>query len=171
MLRSDMRVITSNTPLREPPTIYIIPRSELCRPADRQPYALGLSCRGKRQILCEGCTKRRNMLTINSEMHGKIPVIAVNGRVDGFSAPQLESALQDALRAKHYKAVVDLAGTEFLSSAGMRALLKARMEMQDKNGELRLAGPSPFILDSLKLVGLDKLFKIYDTRQAALTGF
>ncbi len=111
------------------------------------------------------------MLTINSEMHGKIPVIAVNGRVDGFSAPQLESVLQDALHAKHYKAVVDLAGTEFLSSAGMRALLKARMEMQDKKGELRLAGPSSFILDSLKLVGLDKLFNIYDTRETALAEF
>ncbi|MBI4674433.1 MAG: STAS domain-containing protein [Chloroflexi bacterium] len=111
------------------------------------------------------------MATVNSQMHGNIPVISVNGRVDGLSAPQLESALQAALDARHYKVVVDLADTEFLSSAGMRALLKARMEMQDKKGELRLAAPSTFILDSLKLVGLDKLFKIYDSSQAALAGF
>ena len=111
------------------------------------------------------------MLTINSQLQGNVTVISVIGRVDGLSAPQLETALQDALNAKHYKIVVDLSETEFMSSAGMRALLKARIETQDKKSELRLAAPAPFIMDSLKLVGLDKLFKIYDTRDAALEGF
>lgn len=111
------------------------------------------------------------MLTINSEQQGHVSVIAVKGRVDGFSAPQLETALQDVIKAKQYKIIVDMSETEFMSSAGMRALLKARMDTQDKKGELRLAAPTPFIMDSLKLVGLDKLFKIYDTRDAALAGF
>ncbi len=111
------------------------------------------------------------MLTIHSETQGNISVIAVQGRVDGFSAPQLETALQDAIKAKRYKIVVDLAETEFMSSAGMRALLKARMDAQEHKGELRLAAPTPFILDSLKLVGLDKLFKLYETRAAALAEF
>jgi anti-sigma B factor antagonist len=111
------------------------------------------------------------MLTVNSETQSNVQVINVNGRVDGFSAPQLDEALQSAIKAKHYKIVVDLQDTEFLSSAGMRALLKARVEVQDKKGDLRLANPSDFIMDALKLVGLDKLFKIYDSRQSALTSF
>jgi anti-sigma B factor antagonist len=111
------------------------------------------------------------MVTINSQMQNNVAVISVGGRVDGFSAPQLETALQEAISAKHYKIVVDLTSTEFMSSAGMRALLKARMDAQDKKGELRLASPSSFILDSLKLVGLDKLFKIFDTTDAALAEF
>lgn len=111
------------------------------------------------------------MLKITAQPHGNVKVISVGGRVDGFSAPELENALQAAINEKHYKLVVDLGGTEFMSSAGMRALLKARMEAQDKKGELRLAAPSTFILDSLKLVGLDKLFKIFDTTEAALAGF
>lgn len=114
---------------------------------------------------------RRQMITVNSEMQGNVSVIAVGGRVDGFSAPQLEKALDGAVSAKHYKIVVDLKETEFMSSAGMRALLKARMDAQDKKGELRLAAPSDFILDSLKLVGLDKLFHIYPTRADALANF
>jgi anti-anti-sigma factor len=111
------------------------------------------------------------MLTVNSETQSNVQVINVNGRVDGFSAPQLDEALQSAIKGKHYQIVVDLQDTEFLSSAGMRALLKARVEVQDRKGDLRLANPSNFILDALKLVGLDKLFKIYDSRQAALTSF
>lgn len=110
-------------------------------------------------------------MLITSQQQGNVSIIAVQGRVDGFSAPELETALQEVIKAKRYKIVVDLAETEFMSSAGMRALLKARMDTQDKKGELRLAAPTTFILDSLKLVGLDKLFKIYDTRDAALEGF
>ncbi len=111
------------------------------------------------------------MVNITSEMSGNVAVIGVNGRVDGFSAPELDDALTNAIKAKHYKIVTDLSGAEFMSSAGMRALLKARLEVQDKHGELRLAAPSEYLLDSLKLVGLDKLFHIYASRDAALAGF
>lgn len=111
------------------------------------------------------------MVTITSEQQGNVAVIGVKGRVDGFSAPQLDEALQEAIKAKHYRIVTDLSGTEFMSSAGMRALLKARLEVQDKKGELRLAGASDYLLDSLKLVGLDKLFHIFPTREAAIKGF
>lgn len=111
------------------------------------------------------------MLTVESQPEGNAQVITVNGRVDGFSAPQLDEALQSAINAKQYKLVVDLGGTEFMSSAGMRALLNARLAVQDKKGDLRLAAPSAYLLDSLKLVGLNKLFKIYDTRAAATASF
>lgn len=111
------------------------------------------------------------MVNITSETQGNVVVIGVSGRVDGFSAPQLDDALQNAIKARHYKIVTDLKGTDFMSSAGMRALLKARLEVQDKNGELRLAEPSDYLLDSLKLVGLDKLFHIYASREEALKGF
>lgn len=111
------------------------------------------------------------MLDIQSLRQGDVTIITLKGRVDGSNAPQLEVALQNALVAKQYKIVVDLSETSFVSSAGMRALLKARSETQDKRSELRLAALTPFILDSFKLVGLDKLFKLYDSRQAALADF
>lgn len=111
------------------------------------------------------------MITVQSQTQGNVEIIDVGGRVDGFAAPQLDEALQSAIRSRHYKLVVDLADTEFLSSAGIRALLKARIDLQDKGGMLRLAAPSEFINDSLKLVGLDKLFAVYDSRQAALADF
>ncbi|MCC7164076.1 MAG: STAS domain-containing protein [Anaerolineae bacterium] len=111
------------------------------------------------------------MLTITSETKGNVAIIIVKGRVDGQSAPQLDEALQKAIQDKHYKIVTDLSGTDFMSSAGMRALLKTRIDVQDKKGELRLAAPSAYLLDSLKLVGLDKLFQIYPSRVAALVDF
>ena len=111
------------------------------------------------------------MLHLTSETKGNVAIIGVTGRVDGQSAPQLDEALQQAIQDKHYKIVADLSSTDFMSSAGMRALLKARIDVQDKKGELRLAAPSSYLLDSLKLVGLDKLFQIYPSRVDALVDF
>lgn len=102
-------------------------------------------------------------MEITTSTEGSARVLHVKGRVDGLSAPQLDEALQNAIRDKHYKLIVDVSGTEFMSSAGMRALLKARTETQDKKGDLRLAGASHYLLESLKLVGFDKLFKMFDS--------
>lgn len=111
------------------------------------------------------------MLNVQSETRKNVEYIRVIGRVDGFTAQQLESALDAAIKAKRYKIVVDFSETEFLASAGMRALLHARQQVQDHNGDVRLANMSDFIAQALKLVGLDKLFKIYDNADAALASF
>lgn len=110
-------------------------------------------------------------MSIKNEVHDNKELIRVTGRIDGLSAPDLENALQAAIKAKRFKIVVDFTETEFLASAGMRALLHARQQVQDHKGDVRLARLSPFISDAFKLVGLDKLFKIYDSPEAALDSF
>ncbi len=113
------------------------------------------------------------MLTVQKEAVGPVDVIEVKGRVDGSTAPQLDDALQESLKKGRYRIVVDFSETSFLSSAGMRALLRARQQVQDRrrHGDVRLAKMSPFIQDAFKLVGFDKLFKIYEDREAALNSF
>jgi anti-anti-sigma factor len=111
------------------------------------------------------------MLTIEKESIGPVDVVQVKGRVDGFSAPQLDQALQDSIKNKRYHIVVDLAETDYLSSAGMRALLHARNEATQKHGDVRLANLSEFIHEALNLVAFDKLFKIYDSRDAGVKSF
>lgn len=110
-------------------------------------------------------------MTLSQETVGSVVVFNVAGRIDAASAPELDRALQTAIKEKKTQLVVDMTGTEFLSSAGLRALLSARQSLRDKRGDLRLSGLSEFINDGLKLVGFDKLFKIYPTRDAAIASF
>jgi anti-anti-sigma factor len=111
------------------------------------------------------------MVSISQENRGNVLMLKVAGRVDAFSASELDLALQEALKARHQQIVVDLSGTEFISSAGLRALLHARRQLQDRRGDIRLAGLSEFIHDGFKLAGFDHLFKIYDTSDAAVASF
>jgi anti-sigma B factor antagonist len=113
------------------------------------------------------------MLSIRKEQEGPVDVIHVNGRVDAFSAEQLDQALQESIKSKRYRIVVDFSETEFLASAGLRALLRARQQVHEgrRNGDVRLTNLSERLSEALKLVGFHSLFKIYGNRQEAVGSF
>jgi len=57
---------------------------------------------------------------------------------------------------------------EYLSSAGLRALLKIGQELGDAGGELAYASVSEYIDDIFKIAGFSKVYKFYDTPAAAI---
>jgi anti-sigma B factor antagonist len=113
------------------------------------------------------------MFAIRKEEVGPVDLIHVAGRVDGFSAPQLDEALQQSIKQKRYRIVVDFTETEFISSAALRALLRGRQATHERRrrGDVRLAGLSPRLQEAVQLVGFNTLFKIFPDRQAALDSF
>jgi N-acetylglucosaminyldiphosphoundecaprenol N-acetyl-beta-D-mannosaminyltransferase len=64
--------------------------------------------------------------------------------------------------------VVDLSETVFLASAGMAALMRLDRVARENGGELRVAGCSPEVLRTLKLVKLDTILKVFTTVKEAL---
>jgi N-acetylglucosaminyldiphosphoundecaprenol N-acetyl-beta-D-mannosaminyltransferase len=64
--------------------------------------------------------------------------------------------------------VVDLSDTVFLASAGMAALIRLDRTTRDSGGELRVAGCSPDVLRTLKLVKLDAILKVFPTAAEAM---
>jgi anti-anti-sigma factor len=60
---------------------------------------------------------------------------------------------------------------EFLSSAGLRALVKALKQAQETGGDLRLASVSEPIEVILRTVGMLQMFKMFASDQEALAGF
>lgn len=113
------------------------------------------------------------MFAIRKEEAGRVDVIHVAGRVDGFSAPQLDEALQQSIKGKRHRIVVDFTETEFISSAALRALLRARQAVHERRrrGDVRLAGLSPRLLEAVQLVGFNTLFGIYPDPKTALDSF
>ncbi len=72
-------------------------------------------------------------MTINTVKDGGIVTIALSGRLDTTTAPQLEAELADALKGVALL-IFDLSDLEYLSSAGLRVILAAqkRMNIQGK---------------------------------------
>jgi anti-sigma B factor antagonist len=113
------------------------------------------------------------MLNIASETdqaHG-ISVVRVEGRIDSDSTPQLEEALTALLDANCNKIVVNLKGVDYMSSAGLRAIMRAYQAAQKTDGSVRLAAVPEDIAAVMYTVGLNQLLVTYPTDEEAIAGF
>jgi anti-anti-sigma factor len=95
-------------------------------------------------------------------------VVAAKGRVDSSTAPELEAAFKKMLDQEHYKLVFDMSEVTFVSSAGWWVLIGTQKTCKKHNGEVVIAKIAPGIHDSLKLVGMDEYFQIFDDLTAAV---
>jgi len=109
---------------------------------------------------------------ITTKEYKRVDLVAVEGRVDSSTAPQLEKALQKIIDAGRYRIVVDLSGTDFMSSAGLRALLTALKQVRRFNrGDLRLAAMSSKVKKAFELAGLTVVFQLHDDSVDAVASF
>lgn len=104
-------------------------------------------------------------ITINS--YNVAELVTVSGRIDSNTAPQLDKALQDLLEGGKHKIVLELSGVEYMSSAGLRALVSAKKS----KGDVRLSTVSDRVLEVLELSGLDNMFEMYPDSTAAIGSF
>lgn len=90
------------------------------------------------------------------------PVVEAVGELDYDSAPRLRGVLQRALvvRPAPVMLVVDLAGVTFCDSAGLNALLMARLDAERQDTVVRLARPTHIVARVLEISGADKVFRV-----------
>jgi anti-sigma B factor antagonist len=101
---------------------------------------------------------------IKTESMKRCEVVTVSGRVDSATAPELEKVLLGLIQSGQKNIVVNLRETEFISSAGLKALLSALMKVRKMvpSGDLVIAEIPPQLKESFDLVGFDRLFRFYE---------
>ena len=100
-------------------------------------------------------------LNIVTDVQGPASIVTVSGRVDSDSAPQLDAALAQLLAGGNNKIVLDLKDVDYMSSAGLRAIVKAAQVAQKAGGDFRLAAVSNAVEVVLRTVGMLQMFKLY----------
>ena len=110
-------------------------------------------------------------LSIETDNTQNISVMKVKGRVDSDTAPEFDGALTKLLDDHRNKIVLNLQNVEFLSSAGLRAMVKALKDAQESGGDLHLASVSQPIEVILRTVGMMQMFKMFSTSEEAAAGF
>ena len=73
--------------------------------------------------------------------------------------------------AEKTQIVLDLLNVEYMSSAGLRAMVSTLKSVKRVNGDLRIANPSPRVEEVLRLAGLTSIFSIYRSRDEAVNSF
>ncbi len=97
-----------------------------------------------------------------------VTVRAPIGRVDSTNAPALEQALFAAVKAGERQIVLDFAGVDYISSAGLRVLLLMARRMKEEKGAWALCALGDPVRQVFELTGFLPLFTIEATRSAAI---
>jgi anti-anti-sigma factor len=107
-------------------------------------------------------------MRIDEDRAERALVIAPVGRLDSVSSGELERRVVERIDGGARRLVVDLAGVEYISSAGLRVLLMAAKKLKDPPAALVLCGLGPAVRGVLELAGFLPLFAIEPARAEAL---
>ena len=97
-------------------------------------------------------------MTITSERHNDQLVVAIEGRLDTNTAPQLEKFLSgntDGIRDM----TLDMAKLEYVSSAGLRVILGAHKKMS-KVGTMKLVHVCEAVMEVFEMTGFNDILTI-----------
>ena len=108
-------------------------------------------------------------MEIHEDKHGGVLVVAPRGRVDTTTADELEKRLVQALDAGERRLVIDMAGIEYISSAGLRVLLLVAKKLRTSGGELVLCALGPAVRQVFELAGFLPVFQVLASCEQALT--
>jgi anti-anti-sigma factor len=112
------------------------------------------------------------VMELTTERYKRCDLVKVVGRIDSQTAPQLEEAFRRITDAGRFRIVFDMDAVEFLSSAGLRAMIDTQKTCKRWNrGKLVLAGVPQRIYETLDLTGLIPLFNFFDDAVGAVGSF
>ena len=96
-------------------------------------------------------------MQITTETDSGVLELRMQGRLDNEAADDLLAVMDDVLRKGHHAAMLDMRGVDYVSSAGLGALVRVLKRFQSIHGVFGVAHSSPPVADILKLTGLAKL--------------
>ena len=97
-------------------------------------------------------------MNINIEKTNGAVLMALKGRLDTTTAPELEKAINDEGEALK-SLTLDFGGVDYISSAGLRVLLTAQKKM-NVQGSMELNNVSDAVMDIFEMTGFADILVI-----------
>jgi anti-sigma B factor antagonist len=99
-----------------------------------------------------------------------VHVVAVSGEVDLFTAPVFKQRVTAPIAAGLDRVIVDLTETTFIDSSSLGVLIGAHRRLKARGAGLTVAADDDVIVKTLRITGLDGVFKVVPSVEAALAG-
>ena len=85
--------------------------------------------------------------------------IALEGRLDTSTSPELEQVLKEEL-PKVSKLILDFEKLDYISSAGLRVLLFAQKTMNNTQGSMKIRNVGEIIMEIFEVTGFQDILDI-----------
>src|SRR5208283_2853259 len=103
-----------------------------------------------------------------SERKDGVLIFFIDGRLDAFGAQQLDEWIKGTLQDDDKELVIDLSGSTYLSSGGLRTFSMLKKEMKRRNGRFALASVGEYPKKVLDMAGFSTILEIFPTTDAAV---
>ena len=97
-------------------------------------------------------------MTINKQQNGTTLTIALEGRLDTMTAPDLEAEVNKSLEGVD-SLIMDFAKLDYISSAGLRVLLSAHKAMSGKGG-MKVTNVNEIVQEVFEVTGFADILNI-----------
>lgn len=109
-------------------------------------------------------------MEVQTQQKNGATVVAVTGRLDAVTAPDLEKTLAGLVDQNQLKIILNMTGLSYISSAGLRCVLSTSKKLGAKRGKLILTGVMGMVKEVFQMAGLYDLLTIFSTDEEALKG-
>lgn len=108
--------------------------------------------------------------SVKTELKGAVTVVHISGRIDSSKANELDSELTKIASASK-KLVLDLHDVAYLSSAGVRSIVRLMKGAAKSGGGVKLGSTPKNILEILEMVGVLEMLERFPTVDEAVASF
>ncbi len=110
-------------------------------------------------------------LRIEKETKGKVHLLHLVGSLDMHYFPILERQIKNLFQQGAYRIVLDCREADYVSSAGLGALVGFAREAREHDGDVRLVNLSQNTCQIMELLGFTKVLQTYNNLNLAITSF
>jgi anti-sigma B factor antagonist len=110
-------------------------------------------------------------MNIATRQSGDVLVVDLAGRLDSSTAGSAYDQLTGLAKGGAKKILLNLDNLQYISSAGLRAILTTAKLVQTARGEIRLCKAQPVVKEALETSGFNSLIRLLDDEQSAIASF
>lgn len=103
----------------------------------------------------------RHTLTVTSRENAGIAMVKMQGSLSATTAEHGNQEMKKILDAGAKKVVLNLADVDYISSGGIRVLILAGKQLNNVQGQMKIAAAKGMVKEALQASGFDLLSRVY----------
>lgn len=107
-------------------------------------------------------------MSLSTEKSGEVLVLSARGQINSANAAAIEAELLGWVEKGERLCVFDLAGLDYISSAGLRVVLMLAKRLKQNSGRLILCALQPQVREVFEISGFLSILTVVDHRAAAI---
>ena len=107
-------------------------------------------------------------MEISEQHQGDVVVLGPVGRLNNETSPEFQSRLLACIGSSDARVLVDLSAVDYVSSAGLRALMTASKQSKATGARLAVAGLNPVVKEIFAISRFSYVVSVFDTPAQAL---